>query len=109
VSHQCAHVSLFIGVVTHGHYNIRNAPVYLRLSLYSHGVITILCDLQIFPCPTNGDVTRVHYAVTPESGTSAALMTIRAIHRHLEASCAEVSFGMIYLRTESPPSDQALS
>jgi hypothetical protein len=25
----CAHEDLFIGVVTHGHYNIRNAPVYL--------------------------------------------------------------------------------
>jgi hypothetical protein len=68
---------------------------YPRLSLCSHEVITILCDLQIFLCPTNGDVTRVHYATTLEIGTSSALMAFGAICRLLEASCAEVTFGVI--------------
>jgi hypothetical protein len=68
---------------------------YPRLSLCSHEVITVLCDLQIFLCPTNGDVTRVHYATTLETGTSSALMAFGAICRLLEASCAEVTFGVI--------------
>jgi hypothetical protein len=58
-------------------------------------------------CLTNGDVTRVHCAVTLESGTSDALMTFDAIHRHLQVSCAEVTFGVIYLHAESPLSDPA--
>jgi hypothetical protein len=29
VSHQCAHGGLFIEVVTHGHYNVCIAPIYL--------------------------------------------------------------------------------
>jgi hypothetical protein len=48
---------------------------YPDLSLCSHGVITILCDLQIFLCPTNEDVTRVHYATSLDIGTSGVLMT----------------------------------
>jgi hypothetical protein len=80
---------------------------YPSLSLCSHEVITILCDLQIFLCPTNGDVTCVHCTATPETGTSVALMTFDAIHHCLEASCAEVTFGAIYLRAESPPFDLA--
>jgi hypothetical protein len=43
---------------------------YYSLSLCSHGVITVLCDLQIFLCLTNGDVTRVYYATTLETGIS---------------------------------------
>jgi hypothetical protein len=80
---------------------------YPSLSLCSHGVIIVLCDLQIFPCPTNGDVTRVHCAVMQETGTFGALVTFSAIHRYLEASCAEVTFGAIYLCVESHASDPA--
>jgi hypothetical protein len=78
---------------------------YPSLSLCNHGVITVFCDLQIFSCPTNGDVTCVHYTATPETGTSNALMTFGTIHHCLEASCAGVDFGVIYHRAESPPSD----
>jgi hypothetical protein len=81
---------------------------YPNLSLCSHGIIRVLCDLQIFLCPSNGDVTRVHCAATLETGTSGALMTFDAIHRNLEASCVEVTFGVIYLCTESPLSDLTL-
>jgi hypothetical protein len=88
---------------------------YPSLSLCNHGIITVLCDLQIFSCPTNEDVTRVRctvmrvrWTVTLETGTSGALMTFGAIHHCLEASCAEVTFGTIYLRAESPPSDPTL-
>jgi hypothetical protein len=80
----------------------------LSISPCSHGIITVLCDLQIFAFPTNGDVTRVHCAATPETGTSGALMTFSAIHHRLGASCVEVTFDVIYLRIESPPSDPAL-
>jgi hypothetical protein len=78
---------------------------YPSLSPCNHGVITVLCDLQIFLCPTNGDVTCVHCIVMLETRTFGALMTFGAIHRRLEASCAEVTLGAIYLRTESPPFD----
>jgi hypothetical protein len=81
---------------------------YPSLSLCSHGVITVLYDLQIFPCPTNGDMTRVHYTVTPKTGTFGALMTFGAIHHRLEASYVEVTFSAIYLHVESPSSDPAL-
>jgi hypothetical protein len=40
---------------------------YPNLSLFIHGVITVLYDLQIFPCPTNGDATRVHRVATPST------------------------------------------
>jgi hypothetical protein len=58
-------------------------------------------------CPTNVDVTCVQCAATLETGTSSALMTFGAIHHRLEASCAEVTFDVIYLHAESPPSDPA--
>jgi hypothetical protein len=107
VSHQYASGPLFIGVITHGHYNIRTIPfIYHNLSLHSHGVIIVLCDLQIFSCPTNGNVTCVPCAATLETETSDVLMTFDAIRYRLEASCAEVTFGAIH-RTESPLSDPA--
>jgi hypothetical protein len=43
-------------------------------------------------------------ATTLESETSGVLMTLGAIHRRLEASCAEVTFDAIR-RADSPPSD----
>jgi hypothetical protein len=79
---------------------------YPSLSLCSHRVITVLCDLQIFLCPTNEDVTRVPCATTLETETSDVLMTFSAIRHRLEASCAEVTFGAIR-HVESPPSDLA--
>jgi hypothetical protein len=48
---------------------------YHNLSLHSHGVITALCDLQIFMCPINEDATRVHCATSPDIRTSSVLMT----------------------------------
>jgi hypothetical protein len=79
---------------------------YPSLSLCSHRVITVLCDLQIFSCPTNEDVTCVPCAMTLEIETSGVLMTFSAIRHRLEASCAEVTFGAIR-HAESPPSDLA--
>jgi hypothetical protein len=38
---------------------------YPNISLCSHGVITVLCDLEIFLCPTNRDAMRVHRVATP--------------------------------------------
>jgi hypothetical protein len=38
---------------------------YHNLSPYSHRVITVLYDLQIFLCPMNVDATRVHPAMSP--------------------------------------------
>jgi hypothetical protein len=49
---------------------------YPNLSLYSHRVITVICDLQIFSCPTNEDVKRVHYATSSDIRTSGVLMTL---------------------------------
>jgi hypothetical protein len=48
---------------------------YPNLSLYSHGVITVLLDLQIFPCPTIEDATCVHLATSSPGMTFGALMT----------------------------------
>jgi hypothetical protein len=79
---------------------------YPSLSLCSHGVITVLCDLQIFSYLTNGDVTCVPCAVTLLIETSDVLMTLGAIHHRREASCAEVTFDAIH-RAESPLSDPA--
>jgi hypothetical protein len=79
---------------------------YPSLSLCSHGVITVLCDLQIFPCPANGNATRVPCAVTLKTETSGILMTLSAIYHRLEAS-TEVTFGAIHY-VESSPSDPTL-
>jgi hypothetical protein len=80
---------------------------YPRLSLCNHEVITIFCNLQKFLCPTNGHTTCVHCAVTLEIGTSGALMTFGTIHRHLEASYAEVTFNAMNFCAENLPSDSA--
>jgi hypothetical protein len=108
IIHQCTPDGLFINVVTYDHYNICTAPFnYPNLSLCNHEVIRVFCDVQIFSCPTNENVTRVHCATTLETGTSGALMTFGAIHRRLEASCAEITFNTMNFRTESPPYDPA--
>jgi hypothetical protein len=60
--------------------SIMHSFTYPSLSLCSHGIITVLCDLQIFLCPTNGDVTCVHCVVMLETETSGALVTFGAIH-----------------------------
>jgi hypothetical protein len=56
---------------------------YPSLSLQSHGVIIVLCDLQIFLCPTNGYVTRVPCAAMLETETSGVLMTFGTIRHRL--------------------------
>jgi hypothetical protein len=82
---------------------------YPNLSLRSHGVITVLCDLQIFLFPANENVTCVPCAMMLKSETSGVLMTLGAICHHLEASFAEVTFSAIGLRPIRlrPDPDQA--
>jgi hypothetical protein len=48
---------------------------YPNMSPYSHGVITVFWDLQIFSCPTNKNVTHVHLVVSPAGKTFGTLMT----------------------------------
>jgi hypothetical protein len=81
---------------------------YPSLSLCSHAVIIVLCDLQIFPCPTNGNMTCVPYAVALKTETSGVLMPLGAIYHRLEASSVEVTFGAIHC-AESSPSDPSSS
>jgi hypothetical protein len=76
---------------------------YPNLSLYSHGVITVLYDLQIFLCPMNEDVTCVHRNRTPDPWTSRAMMTFVVVLHWLEAFTQEVASGANSLRGESPP------
>jgi hypothetical protein len=64
--------------------------------------------LQIFMCPTNGNVTHVPYAMTLKTETFGVLMTLDAIYHCLEASSTEVTFGAIHC-AESSPSDPASS
>jgi hypothetical protein len=75
---------------------------YPNLSLYSHKVITIICDLQIFPCPTNEDVTRVHHNRMSGPWTSCAIMTFVVVLHCLEAFTPDVTSGVNSLRVESP-------
>jgi hypothetical protein len=48
---------------------------YPNMLLYSHGVITVLCDLQIFVSSTNEGATRVHCKAALATGTSSATTT----------------------------------
>jgi hypothetical protein len=75
---------------------------YPNLSLYSHKVITIVCDLQIFPCPTNEDVTRVHHNRMSDPWTSCAIMTFVVVLHCLEVFTPDVTSGVNSLRVESP-------
>jgi hypothetical protein len=77
---------------------------YLSLSLRSHEVIIVLCDLQIFLCPTNRSVTCVPCAATLRIETSGVLITLGAICHQLEVSSVEVTFGAIHC-AESFPSN----
>jgi hypothetical protein len=79
---------------------------YPSLSLRRHGFITVLCDSQIFMCPTNGNVTHVPYGATLNTDTFGVLMTLGSICHRLEASSMEVTFGTIHC-VESSPSDPA--
>jgi hypothetical protein len=71
------------------------------------------CDLQIFLCPANGNVTRVPCAVTLKTETSGVRMTLGNIVHRLELSSTEVTFGAIHCDVSSssdptsPDSDQA--
>jgi hypothetical protein len=76
---------------------------YPNLSPRSHGVITVFCYLQIFLCPMNEDMTRVHRVVALEMETSGTPMTFdMALHRH-EAFDKEVTLGAISHCAEGPP------
>jgi hypothetical protein len=79
---------------------------YSSLSLHSHDVIIVLYDLQIFLCPTNGNVTCVPCTAMLKTETSGVLMTLGAICHRLEASSMEVTFGAICC-AESSLSDPA--
>jgi hypothetical protein len=78
---------------------------YPNLSLYSHRVITVLCDLQIFLCPINEDVTCVHCATSPDIRTSGILLTFVATLPHIGAASVGVAFGTISPCARSPPPD----
>jgi hypothetical protein len=69
---------------------------YHNLSLYSHRVITVLCDLQIFLCPTNEGVTSVYCATSPDIRTSGILMPFAAALFCLGASSAGVAFSTTF-------------
>jgi hypothetical protein len=79
--------------------------IYPNLSLYSHGVITILCDLQIFLHPTNQDATGVHCATSLDIRTSGVLMTLAPALLCLGASSAGVAFRTASPCAGSPPPD----
>jgi hypothetical protein len=77
---------------------------YSNLSLYSHGVITVLCDLQIFLCPMNEGVTRVHCATSPDTRASSAPIALAMTPLHFGATSAEVAFDTTFPRgKDSPP------
>jgi hypothetical protein len=76
---------------------------YPNLSLCSHEAIRVLCDLQMFPCPTNEEATCIHCAAVLEMGTSSTPMTFGVALHCLEVSDAEVTLGTISHRAESPP------
>jgi hypothetical protein len=78
---------------------------YPNLLLCSHVVITVLCDLQIFPFPTTEYATCVHCATSPDIRTSGVLMTFPAALPRLEASSVGVAFGTISHCARSPPPD----
>jgi hypothetical protein len=80
---------------------------YPSLSLCGHRVITVLCDLQIFSCPVNRNVTHVSCAVMLKTETSGVLINLGAICHRLEASSMEVTFGAIRY-VESSRSNPAL-
>jgi hypothetical protein len=44
---------------------------------YSHGVITIHYNLQLFQCPMNEDATRVHCTTSPDVRALGVLMTFK--------------------------------
>jgi hypothetical protein len=75
---------------------------YPNLSLYGHGVITVLLDLQIFLCPTNGNATRVLYATSSSARASDMVMSSAVILDHPETSGAEATFGALSSCVESP-------
>jgi hypothetical protein len=76
---------------------------YPNLSLYSHRVITVLYNLQIFLCPMNENVTRVHCATLPDIRTSDVLVTFVATLPCLGAASAGVAFGTISPCAGCPP------
>jgi hypothetical protein len=80
---------------------------YPSLSLHSQGIITILYDLQMFPCP---QIVPQHVSTvsqTQVTGTSGVLVTFGMVHRHLEASDTEMTFGAILCFLEGSPLDLA--
>jgi hypothetical protein len=76
---------------------------YPNLSLCSHRAIRVLCDLQMFPCPTNEEATCIHCAAVLETGTSSMPMTFGVALHCLEVSDAEVTLGTISHHVECPP------
>jgi hypothetical protein len=76
---------------------------YPNLSLHSHRVITVLRDLQIFPCATNMRVTCVHRNKMPNTRTSCVMMTFIVVLQWLEAVEPEVVSSVNSLIGENPP------
>jgi hypothetical protein len=61
------------------------------------------CDLQIFLCPTNENVTRVHRVAALEMETSGTPMTFDVALHHSKAFDVEVTLGAISHCVEGPP------
>jgi hypothetical protein len=67
---------------------------YPNLPLYSHMVITVLCDLQVFPCPMNEGATRVDCTVLPYIRISGELMPFTTALLHLGPSSSQWSYSV---------------
>jgi hypothetical protein len=98
------HLGAYLRERLHGVIKIYVMPpfTYPNLSMCSHRVIIILCDLQMFLCPTNEEATCVHCAVILETGTSSTSMTFGVTLHHLEVSVTEVTLSAISHCAESP-------
>jgi hypothetical protein len=77
--------------------------IYPNLALYNHEVITVLWDLQICMCPTNGNATRVLYATSSSARASDMVMISAVILYHHETSYTDPTFDTLSSCVESPP------
>jgi hypothetical protein len=73
-----------------------------NLLLHSKGIITVLYDLQMFSCPMNSGMTRVHCLAASETRTSSASMTFGMILRCVKTSSTEMTFDAIPVASRDP-------
>jgi hypothetical protein len=92
VSHQCApDGSFYRSTYMWSLQCLQCSFTYPNISPYSHRVIIVLSDLQIFPCPTNDNVTCVHLTTSSNARTSDTPMASAVVHCLLEASSTETT------------------